>query len=255
MQLQTIIILFVLFGNPLTLSSYTPGISGRTLKTTNAGCGASGCHGSSASSSVVVTINGPSSLGGGQTGSYTVTVNDISSNTGGVNIAISSGTLSPVSTFLQLSNDELIHKQKITVPSTYQFNYTAPTAPGDIIMYVVAKGSGFNSWNWASNKIISVTTTGVEHNADVPHQFNISQNYPNPFNPLTNFTFDIASISLVNLKIFNSTGQEVAVLLNEQKSPGKYSVSWNASGRPSGVYMYQFNAGNFKAVKKMLFLK
>lgn len=52
----------------------------------------------------------------------TVTVNDVSGSTGEVDIAVSSGTLSPVSTFLKLSSAELVHDQKVTVPSTYQFN-------------------------------------------------------------------------------------------------------------------------------------
>lgn len=142
------------------------------------------------------------------------------------------------------------------MPSTYQFNYTAPATVGDITMYATGKGSGFNSWNWAPNKIVTVTsTTGVGNDTKIPTQFRVEQNYPNPFNPVTNFKFSIGQTSNVNLKIFNSLGEQVAVLLDEQRQPGEYSVSWNGSSLSSGIYFYQFTAGDFKHVKKMILMK
>jgi hypothetical protein len=240
--------------SPKLMFSYPDGVTGRTLKTVTTGCGS--CHNSSASSSVIVAINGPSTLQTNQTAAYTVTVSDVSGTTGGVDIAVSAGTLVPVSTFLKSLSGELTNNQKTSVPSTYQFNYTTPATGGDITMYATGKGSGFNSWNWAPNKIVTVTsTTGVRNDTKIPTQFRVEQNYPNPFNPVTNFKFSVASTSIVNLKIFNTLGEEVAVLLNEQRTPGEYSVSWNASSLSSGVYIYQFTAGEFKAVKKITLIR
>jgi hypothetical protein len=95
----------------------------------------------------------------------------------------------------------------------------------------------------------------------IPLEFALKQNYPNPFNPGTKIKFDIPANmsglegSLVSLKIFNALGNEVAILVHEQKSPGTYEVEWNADGLPSGVYFYQLNYGNLVETKKMLLVK
>jgi hypothetical protein len=60
---------------------------------------------------------------------------------------------------------------------------------------------------------------------------------------------------LVTLKVYDILGNEVAVLVNEEKQPGTYEVLWNASGFPSGVYYYQLNTEYFRDVKKLLLLK
>lgn len=91
----------------------------------------------------------------------------------------------------------------------------------------------------------------------VPAQqdFILNQNYPNPFNPATNLTFVIGQSSFVSLKVFDILGNEVAVLVYEDKPAGKYEVKWNASAVPGGVYFYQIRAGEFTQTKKMLLLK
>jgi hypothetical protein len=60
---------------------------------------------------------------------------------------------------------------------------------------------------------------------------------------------------LVSLKIFNLAGQEIATLVNESKQPGTYTIEWNASDLPSGVYLAQLRAGTFSSVKKILLMK
>lgn len=251
-RFAALLLIMCLFQN--LMFSYPGGVAGRTLLTVSTGCGS--CHSSSASSSVIVSIVGPSTLQTNQTAAYTVTIGDVTGTAGGVDIAVSAGSLSPVSTFLKTLSGELTHNKKTSVPSTYQFNYTAPATVGDITMYATGKGSGFNSWNWAPNKVVSVTSpTAMGSGAEFANQFRIEQNYPNPFNPETNFKFSVANTSIVSIKIFNSLGQEVAALLNEMRTPGEYSISWNASSLPSGVYIYQFTAGDFKAVKKMALIK
>ncbi|NNL21435.1 MAG: T9SS type A sorting domain-containing protein, partial [Ignavibacteriaceae bacterium] len=61
--------------------------------------------------------------------------------------------------------------------------------------------------------------------------------------------------SPVSLRVFNALGNEVAILVHEQKSPGTYEVEWNADGWPSGVYFYQLNYGSLVETKKMLLVK
>ncbi|MBE2227962.1 MAG: T9SS type A sorting domain-containing protein [Ignavibacteria bacterium] len=90
---------------------------------------------------------------------------------------------------------------------------------------------------------------------EIPKQFSLSQNYPNPFNPVTNINFDVKEKGLVKLAVFNSIGQEIAVILNQELSPGSYKADWNAEDYPSGVYYYKITAGDFSETKKMILIK
>lgn len=92
-------------------------------------------------------------------------------------------------------------------------------------------------------------------NGNVPTTYKLQQNYPNPFNPATNISFDIPKNEFVNITVFNSLGQQVAVLVNEYKSAGSYSVNYNATGLPSGVYIYRMQAGQFTETMKMTLIK
>lgn len=89
----------------------------------------------------------------------------------------------------------------------------------------------------------------------VPDKFNLSQNYPNPFNPSTKINFNLPTDGKVSLKIFDMSGKELMTLVNEVKTAGYYSVSFNASEIPSGVYFYSLSADNFTATKKMILVK
>jgi len=94
----------------------------------------------------------------------------------------------------------------------------------------------------------------------MPDDFVLSQNYPNPFNPSTTIKYSVPKIinnqsSIINLKVYDVLGNEVATLVNEEKSPGNYEVEWNASGFASGVYFYRLKAGDFNSVKKLVLMK
>lgn len=83
----------------------------------------------------------------------------------------------------------------------------------------------------------------------------LEQNSPNPFNPTTSFTFRIANPEHVVLKIYDMVGREVATLVDDAKPAGEYTVQWNASTMPSGVYFYRLTSGGFTAIKKLMLLK
>ncbi|MCZ6702817.1 MAG: T9SS type A sorting domain-containing protein [Ignavibacteria bacterium] len=89
----------------------------------------------------------------------------------------------------------------------------------------------------------------------VPNNFYLSQNYPNPFNPETRIDFALPEKQLVSLRVFNTLGELVKELVNEQREAGSYSVSFDGSNLPSGVYIYRFQTSSFTANKKMTFLK
>ena len=84
----------------------------------------------------------------------------------------------------------------------------------------------------------------------------MDQNYPNPFNPSTTINYQIASPVNVSLIIYNTLGQQVAVLINNQfTQAGQHSLQFNASNLASGTYIYRLVAGNFVMTKKMILMK
>lgn len=96
----------------------------------------------------------------------------------------------------------------------------------------------------------------VEVDANIPTEFSLSQNYPNPFNPSTTIEYSIAKAGLVNLTIYNSLGEEVIKLVDNQfNEVGKYSVKFNATNLASGTYIYRLQAGDVVISKKMNLIK
>jgi hypothetical protein len=101
-----------------------------------------------------------------------------------------------------------------------------------------------------------LSATGISnYNNIVPAIYAVSQNYPNPFNPTTNINFDLPKGNVVKLKVYDMSGKEVAVLLNEFKSAGRYTYTFGASSLSSGVYFYRISAGDFSDTKKMILVK
>ncbi len=93
--------------------------------------------------------------------------------------------------------------------------------------------------------------TGVEEHV-VPERIEVTL-YPNPFNPTTNFEFRIADFGFVRVSVLDLLGREIAVLVNEVRSPGTHRVVWNAEGLPSGMYLVRLAAGGtVKTVKGMV---
>ena len=97
---------------------------------------------------------------------------------------------------------------------------------------------------------------GIENDNVAPSvTCQLAQNYPNPFNPTTNFEFRIAKFELVTLKVFDVLGREISTPVNEMRPAGVYTIRWDASLLPSGVYFYRLCAGDFVETKKMVFAK
>jgi hypothetical protein len=91
------------------------------------------------------------------------------------------------------------------------------------------------------------------------NEYKLIQNYPNPFNPSTTIEYSLAENSYVRLKIYDSVGSEIAVLVNEYKNAGKYSVVFDAAYLerllPSGVYFARLTANDYTSTIKMSLLK
>ena len=109
----------------------------------------------------------------------------------------------------------------------------------------------------------------IEVVINAPTKFSLEQNYPNPFNPSTRIKFTIPTSPLnpspyqgegnrerfVSLKVFDVLGNEIAMLVNEEKPAGSYDVDFNASHLASGIYYYQLKTGSFIETKKMVLMK
>jgi len=94
----------------------------------------------------------------------------------------------------------------------------------------------------------------------LPDKFILFQNFPNPFNPETEIRFALTKESHVVIQIYNMFGQQIHTLTDRQYPPGLHSVHWNSkdqsgSSVPSGVYLYQIQAGEFSQVRKMILIR
>jgi hypothetical protein len=145
-------------------------------------------------------------------------------------------------------------------------NVRGDTAYGKTILHVGDKFSfmqgiiyfSFNQYKFVprGNADFGTYTVGVIRVGNtVPEKFVLSQNYPNPFNPSTRIEYDIPRSGAVSLKIYNILGQEVATLVNSTLVAGHYSVQFNASRLPSGMYLYRLQSASGVMVRKMLLVK
>lgn len=106
-------------------------------------------------------------------------------------------------------------------------------------------------WRRSVSEILGIQNISTE----IPRNFKLEQNYPNPFNPNTVISFQLPVDGLVSLKVYDLLGREAATLVNEKLAPGTYTVDWNASQYPSGVYFYSLTAGDYRETRRMTLVK
>jgi len=102
--------------------------------------------------------------------------------------------------------------------------------------------------------------TSVDNFAELPNEYQLHNNYPNPFNPTTTISFSIPENSNVKLEIYNSVGQLVTQLVNQNYAPGKYTSLWNGRNDfgakvNSGIYFYRITTNNFAQTNRMVLMK
>ena len=105
-----------------------------------------------------------------------------------------------------------------------------------------------------------VTAVSANGSAGTPDSYALGDAYPNPFNPQTSVEFAVPSDGFVKIEIFNSVGQVVGSIVDQDLSAGAYTATWDAidaSGNQlsSGVYFYRMEAGEFTATRSMTLLK
>jgi hypothetical protein len=139
---------------------------------------------------------------------------------------------------------------------------TAPTAAADghggaITAWEDQRASGkeplVNIWaQWINDYTVSVDE--IPHVA-IPLTHKLEQNYPNPFNPSTQIVFAIPQTEKVEMFVYNSLGQQVAILVDKVMTAGTYRVDFASNRIASGQYFYELRTPSFKEIKKMTLLK
>ena len=253
------------------------GIVGLTKKNGGVGCV---CHDLIPTDSVIVWIEGPDSVLINSTAQFKLLMTGGPAVAGGFNIATYFGEVDSSDTLSYVLFSELTH----TSPNPFSndtvywnFLYTAPDSLVADTIYSVANSvnwdsipSNLDQWNFGENFVVHVIDNPVyvQNENQQPEDFVLYQNYPNPFNPSTSIKFTIPSViasttkqsQQVTMKVYDVLGNEVATLVDEQKSAGEYNVEFNShsgEGRnlTSGVYFYTLSTGNFFSTKKMILLR
>ncbi len=86
-------------------------------------------------------------------------------------------------------------------------------------------------------------------------QLELHQNFPNPFNPVTTISFYLPEPEEIKLSVFNIVGQPVAVIAEGSLSAGEHQFEWDATDKPSGMYIYQLEVGKNVMTRKMTLVK
>jgi hypothetical protein len=148
------------------------------------------------------------------------------------------------------NNGELLWKLDI---GDYEYD-SCPAIDSDGTLYIGLHKSSTFPFHIQNLIAVKDSPTSVS-DYYVLNEYNLEQNYPNPFNPNTTIKYEIKNSGLVKLNVYNILGSKVAELVNEFKAVGYYSVEFNASNLPSGVYIYELQSSDFISSKKMILLK
>jgi hypothetical protein len=237
--------------------SWPTGVSLRTKKSNNLGCG--GCH--TYGTMNTAFFSGPDTVYKGQSVQFTLTINRSSTGSGGVDIAAYNGLLDTMGAgaYLKILNNELTHKNPITISNSISINflYVTPNYIGTDTLYATINIGYTGNWRWAANKVIYIKQQiGINNNSE-PVKYELYQNYPNPFNPYTIISYSLKYNTFVNLDIYSVEGRLISSLVSEFQKPGKYNIPFTISNYPlsSGVYYYRLITDKFSEVKSMMLVK
>ncbi len=198
-------------------------------------------------------------------GKLQINSNDALTNLDGLNSIVSVGDELRISLNLILTNlDGLNNITFVGANLKVLANYSLSSFCG---LYLLLSSEGlqgeydinYNLINPTQREIINAgpCTTSIEvvKNDLAPKKYELQQNYPNPFNPSTTISYSLPHSGLVQLKVYDLLGREVADLVNEEQAMGNYKVEFNASNLTSGVYLYRLQSSGFTETKKLVLLR
>ena len=140
-----------------------------------------------------------------------------------------------------------------------------PTSENTQTVKLEVRGVGFSSgdavtFGLATPSTFQQSQKPVAEARPVPKAFSLGQNVPNPFNPSTLIRFELPHATKVRLVIYNTLGQVVRILVDEQRARGAHQVQWDGKDVDgldvaSGLYFVRMKAGDFVGVRKMVLLR
>jgi hypothetical protein len=133
-----------------------------------------------------------------------------------------------------------------TTTDVTDYSYTDKNVPAGIYNYRLKQIDFDGSYEYSNI---------IEVEVSLPKTYSLGNCYPNPFNPSTIISYEVPKQSNVLLKVYDILGNEVATLVNEEKSEGSYQIIFDASALSNGVYFYRLQSGNFVETKKMILVK
>jgi hypothetical protein len=150
----------------------------------------------------------------------------------------------------------------------WEFQYPTSPNPGSFVtsmavdlkknIYLTGQSIGWvcpgENYDYLTLKL-SQDKVNVSSNSELVSNYLLSQNYPNPFNPVTTISYEIPTSSLVTLTVYDITGKEIAMLVNEIKPAGKHNISFDGINLASRVYLYKIESSKFVQVKRMILMK
>ncbi|MCK9424432.1 MAG: T9SS type A sorting domain-containing protein [Ignavibacteriaceae bacterium] len=159
-------------------------------------------------------------------------------------------------------DNQILNRKIYRFPNSLSYSSYSMTKGIGLDSLAAGFDLGYTNW-WLKGCVISGKVMGdtslvvglKNENNDAPTEFSLAQNYPNPFNPETIISYQLAVTSKVSLKVYDILGNEVAILVNEEKPAGKYLVKFKGSNLASGVYFYKLTAGDFSQSKKFVLIK
>ena len=150
---------------------------------------------------------------------------------------------------LHFTIDSLATSQIISIDTTYD------PMNGSLIFGLVGGVNEFAP-EFIPGAIFYGITSGAENeDPNLPTEFAISGNYPNPFNPTTTIAYALPEPGEISLTVYNILGQKAARLFKGEKAAGRYTITWDGSDFPSGVYFARLEAGGLSRSIKMMLLK
>lgn len=115
--------------------------------------------------------------------------------------------------------------------------------------------TGAGDWSATRRFTVAVGTAAERLDATVPDRFVLHPNYPNPFNTQTTLRFDVPETAFVSLVVYDVLGRVVDTPVAKEMPPGRYRLSWDAAGRPSGVYLVRLRSGFIRQTQRLLLVR
>lgn len=140
----------------------------------------------------------------------------------------------------------------------YRFRYTNTSEEGEQVMLDSPRISSVKPTErprFVVNMQPYESFNSVSEEEEVPNSIELRPNYPNPFNPSTNINFYIPEERSVRVGVYNIVGQQVALLLDDVVQQGEHSLLWDASDKPSGIYIVQLETGSRIFTRKITLIK